>query len=628
MEIVSVIPIARGVFKEELDYFTTQAVRPGAIVSVPIRRRTVNALVTACRPAKEVKAAVRAAAFPLRKIGRVGQTSFFRPEFLTAARRLADYFVGTLGQILKGLAPTEILAGTIKTAGRASWSSLRPRRPLQTTTKYVLQEPDEERLTYYKGLIREEFAKGASVFLCLPTLTDIKKELESLERGIADYTFVCHHGLGRRELLDAWQRALGSEHPVLIVATPSFLALPRGDIGTIIIDRENSPAYKALTRPFLDYRLAAEFLAEASGQRLVLGDFILRVETIYRFNQGLYQALTPIKHHIVSGAEQKIVNAKSPPGHFRVLSDDLIAAAAAASRNSEKFFLFVHRRGLSPLVVCKDCGAAATCRNCQSPVSLQQAAENFLLCHHCNDRRSAAEKCAVCGGWRLIGLGIGIDLVAKELAERLPFVKLFKLDSDRIRSGRQAMALVKKFLATPGGVLLGTEMAMHYLREKIENTAAAAVDSLFALPDYRINEQVFNLLIRLRTLASKSFLIQTRNVKSHLFDLASRGSLIDFYRQELAERREYNYPPFRLFIKITLEGKREDVLPAMRALERDLADYEFDTLTAAGARSGQIVSKLILRLKTPDWPDPELLGILKSLPPRYLVTVDPENLLE
>ncbi len=627
MKIVSVIPIARGVFKEELQYFTAQPVEPGAIVSVPIRRRTVEALVTACRPAKEVKAAVRAAAFPLRKIGPVRQTSFFRPEFLIAARRLADYFVSPLGQILKGLVPAEILTSTIKTTGRAPRPSLRPQGPRPATAKYVLQEPDEERLTYYKGLIREEFAKGASVFLCLPTLADIKKALESLERGIADYTFVCHHGLGRRALLDVWQRALGSEHPVLMVATPSFLAWPRSDISTIIIDRENSPAYKALVRPFLDYRLAAEFLTEASGQRLVLGDFILRVETIYRFNQGLYQALTPIKHHIVSGAEQKIVSAKSPPGHFRVLSDDLIAAVAAASQNSEKFFLLVHRRGLWPLVVCEDCGAAVTCRNCQSPVSLHQAAANLFLCHHCGDRRSAAEKCAGCGSWRLIGLGLGLELVAKELAERLPLVKLFKLDSDRIRSGRQAEALVKKFLATPGGVLLGTEMAIHYLREKIENTAAAAVDSLFALPDYRINERVFNLLVRLRTLASKSFLIQMRNVKSHLFDLASRGSLLDFYRLELAERREYGYPPFRLFIKITLEGKREDVLPAMRALERDLAGYEFDTLPG-GVRSGQIISNLILRLKTLDWPDRKLLEILKSLPPRYLVTVDPENLLD
>ncbi|MBI2097478.1 MAG: hypothetical protein HYT46_00880 [Candidatus Vogelbacteria bacterium] len=628
MKIVSVIPIARGVFKEELDYFTTQPVAPGAIVSVPVRNRTIDALVTACRPAEEAKSAIRTAAFPLRKIERVRQTSFFTPELMAAARRLADYFAGSLGQTLKGLIPAEILTGAIKTIVPAARPSSRARGQSVTIEKYVLQESDEERLIYYKGLIREEFAKGASVFLCLPTLADVKKALESLERGIAEYTVVCHHDLGRRALLDGWRRVLASEHPLLVVATPSFLALPRADVSTIIIDRENSPAYKALTRPFLDYRLAAEFLAEAGGQRLVLGDFILRVETIHRFNQNLYQVLTPIKHHIVSGAEQKIVNVKSSPARFRVLSDDLIAAVAGASQNNERFFLFVHRRGLSPLVVCQDCGAAVVCRNCQSPVSLHQAAENFLLCHHCGARRSAAEKCAVCGGWRLIGLGIGLELVAKELAEYLPLVKLFKLDSDRIRSGRQAEALVKKFLATPGGVLVGTEMTMYYLRDKIENAAVAAIDSLFALPDYRINERVFNLLLRLRALASKSFLIQMRNVKSRLFDLASRGSLLDFYRQELAERREYGYPPFKLFIKISLAGRREDVLPAMRALERDLAGYELDILSGAGTRPGQVAANLILRLNTPDWPDPRLLEILKSLPPRYCVTVDPENLLD
>ncbi|MBI2100857.1 MAG: hypothetical protein HYT47_02455 [Candidatus Vogelbacteria bacterium] len=627
MKIVSVIPIARGVFKEELDYFTAQTIAPGTIVSVPVRQRTIDALVVACRPVEAAKAAVRTAAFPLRKVGRVRPVSFFTPEFLIAARRLADYFASTLGQTLKGLVPSEILTSANETVAPAARPSPRSRGQSLASEKYVLQESDEERLIYYKSLIREEFARGASVFLCLPTPADIKKALASLERGIADYTIACYHGLGRRWLLDGWQRALSSDHPVLIVATPSWLALPRADLSTIIVDRENSPAYKALTRPFLDYRLAAEFLTEASGQRLVLGDSILRVETIHRFNQGLCQSLTPLKHHLVSGAEQKIVSVKSPPGRFRILSDDLITALASASQNNEKFFLFVHRRGLSPLVVCEDCGAAVTCRNCQSPVSLHQAAENLLLCHHCGDRRSAAEKCTVCGSWRLIGLGIGLDLVAKELTEQLPLVKLFKLDSDRIRSGRQAETLVKKFLATPGGVLVGTEMAMYYLREKIENAAVAAIDSLFALPDYRINERVFNLLLRLRALASKSFLIQMRNVKSHLFDLASRGSLLDFYRLELAERREYSYPPFKLFIKITLAGKREDVLPAMRALEHDLDGYELDSLSGPGERPGQIAANLILRLKTSDWPDPQLLEILKSLPPRYLVTVDPENLL-
>lgn len=641
MEIVTVIPIARGIFKEELTYFTTLSVEPGAIVTVPVQNRAVEALVTIVQSAAEVKASVRSADFPLKKILRIKYDGFFTPAFLSAARRAADHFVGTLGQTLKSLVPTQILTGSpfiIRRQG-LSLRTCPKDSPCATVEKYVLQEPGDERLIYYKGMVREEFARGASIFLCLPTIADIKRAFESLERGINDYTITFHHALGRKTLLDSWQKALTIKHPILIIGTPMFLALPRPDLGTIIIDQESSPAYKALGRPYLDYRVFAEMLAESGGWRFVLGDFVLRTETIYRLDQGVFQTKTSIKHHAVSNAEQRIIRVASAPGRLRVLSEELIEQLAAASQNNERFFLYVHRRGLTPLVLCQDCGAAVTCRNCEAPLSWHEARltpacrrgrdgqENFFLCHHCGARRSAAEKCAVCGGWRLLGLGIGIDLVAKELAARLP-VKIFKLDSDQVKNERQANSTVKKFLETPGGVLIGTEMAMYYFRERIENAAVAAIDSLFALPDYRVNERVFNILIRLRTLASKRFLIQTRNVRNELFDLASRGSLLDFYRQELAERRTYGYPPFRLFIKITLAGVKNEVLPAMKALEHDLDDYEFDTFSPVTGQKNDYVINLLLRLPTDQWPNnPHLLEILKSLPPQYIINVDPENLL-
>ena len=182
MKIVTVIPIARGLFKDELTYFTTLAVEKGAIVSVPVRNRAVDALVIGVRSAEELKAALRTADFPLQKIIRIKHTAFFATQFLTAAARAADYFVGTLGQTLKSLVPTEILS-----AGSTLKVNNRPPAAGLVAEKYVLQEPDDERLTYYKGFIREEFAKNASVFLCLPTMINIKKALDSLERGIADY---------------------------------------------------------------------------------------------------------------------------------------------------------------------------------------------------------------------------------------------------------------------------------------------------------------------------------------------------------------------------------------------------------------------------------------------------------
>ncbi len=632
MNVVTVTPISRGLFKESLTYFSTLPIAPGAIVTVPVRNRLVEALVLEVKPVEDAKSSLKSANFALKKIERVKHESFFNPNFLEAARQTSKYFISPLGQTLSNLVPADILT----TAGKLTNSPVRREakvyeRP-RGLEKYILQEADDDRLVYYKGLVREEFARGFSVFLCLPTLAEIKKVVGFLGRGIDNYTIILHGRLGKKSLLEAWQQAVTIKHPVLIIGTPIFLSLPRPDLKTIIIDRENSPGYRTLNRPFFDYRIFAERLAEVNRQQFILGDLVLRTETVHLLEKGAFQPKVPLKHHLISVADQVIMSAKNPPGEFRIFGEELLELIKRAAAASERLFLFVHRRGLAPIVVCEDCGTAVTCRNCHGPVSWHKRGDgddSFFLCHHCGDERGPAEKCANCGGWRLLGLGIGLERVARELGEALPHLKISRLDSDEVKNERQASLVIKKFLDTPGGVLVGTEMATHYLKDKVENIAVVAIDSLFAIPDYRINERVFNLLIRLRSLANKRFIIQTRSVRSELFDYASRGALLDFYRHELKERRDYGYPPFKIFIKINLTGDKNDVLLAIKALEKDLAGYEFDTFAASRLNKGTDFGlNLLLRLKTDAWPDEKLFEILESLPPQYVVTVDPENLLD
>ena len=59
MKIVNVIPLAKGIFKEQLSYFTSKEALPGSIVSVPVRGRKINALVVSSEDVSEVKAAIK-----------------------------------------------------------------------------------------------------------------------------------------------------------------------------------------------------------------------------------------------------------------------------------------------------------------------------------------------------------------------------------------------------------------------------------------------------------------------------------------------------------------------------------------------------------------------------------------
>ena len=57
MKILTVVPLARGVFKEDLTYFSAQDVPNGAIVDIPVRNKKILGLVVSSQDASAAKSA-------------------------------------------------------------------------------------------------------------------------------------------------------------------------------------------------------------------------------------------------------------------------------------------------------------------------------------------------------------------------------------------------------------------------------------------------------------------------------------------------------------------------------------------------------------------------------------------
>ena len=103
---------------------------------------------------------------------------------------------------------------------------------------------------------------------------------------------------------------------------------------------------------------------------------------------------------------------------------------------------------------------------------------------------------------------------------------------------------------------------------------------------------------------------------------------MDFYRDEIKNRQEIGYPPFKQFIKITREDRKEKVVEDMEKLKNILMDYEALAFPAFIQEiRGKYRMHMLIKLKGSSWVDTKLLEILRSLPPAYTINVDPENLL-
>ncbi|MEK7185306.1 MAG: primosomal protein N' [Patescibacteria group bacterium] len=649
MKVIEVIPIARGIGKETLTYFTSSQPKIGSIIPAVLRGKKIRGVVISSEDASARRAELRDSPFVIKKAGdEKSLKQFFLPEFLTAASDTAKYFAGTVGGALHLLVPKIILdnideldgADTGADSGgddavEDSGAKNSAKTAGKTTSHHVLilQAEDSERIANYKSIVREEFARGRSVFICAPTTADAIRIKSHLDRGIEDYSHIFHGQLRKKNLIEAWNKALDHKHPMLIVATGSFLCLPRRDIGTILVERECSRGYKMQTRPFIDVRMFVEILAKKINARLIYGDTLLRTETIWRYKQDEIHELSPLAFRSTTSARQQIIDARTSATDRTIRVDTLSHTLAdiieKSNERNEHTFLFAARRGLSPLTLCQDCGSIVSCKNCRAPIVLHsKSTERFFLCHHCGERRSAEEKCKNCTSWRLRSFGVGIELVADEIKSRFPDVNLFRIDSDTVKTNARATAIAKKFKEKPGAVLLGTEMAIGYLDMPIENTAVVSLDSMFSIPDFRINEKILSTLLKLRGLATKQFLIQTRDPKNRLFEYALAGNLLDFYKEELTERERFDYPPLVVLIKISFTGTPKQVKDEMEKLKNIFANYAAENYQASTpARRGAYTEHLLIKIGRTRWIDEELLHLLKSLPPQFTIEVEPESVM-
>lgn len=648
MFIIEVIPIIKTIGADTLTYFTTKDVPLGAIVDVPIRLRTVQGIVISIRKAEDMKEEIKHASFALKKIDKIKSSTFFPEYFIQTTVEIAEYYATSSGSIMNTLVPKYILENIDKLKTKkddavanakvvSGISSItKTKSSAHTDEKYAVQGDDDERYGTWKSLIRQEFAKKKSLMFVNPTIEDAIQCHSLLEKGISEYIYILHGSLTSKQIIATWNKILDEEHPVVIVTTGGFLSIPRLDVETIIVECENSKSYKVQRRPYLDIRNVCEILARIRKIKIYFADTVLRIETLWREHEGEVLQATPFKSRSLSTASDLLVDMKkykSPNSSFKILSDEVEELILKTKNNSEQMIILATRRGIAPSTVCGDCQTIVTCNKCSAPVVLHKIKDgekekSFFMCHKCGERRSTEEYCKLCGSWKLGTVGIGIDLVIEKIKSKFPDVCVFKIDADSTKVSKSVKTVVEKFKAKPGSILIGTEMMLQFVHDKVENSAIISLDSLFALPDFRIQEKILQMLIRVRALTTQSFIVQTRKSDEKVFEFGLKGNMNDFYKNSIEERKKFNYPPYSTLIKLTLEGKKDEIVKEMENVQNTLDPYEVEVFPAfTHTVRGNYVLHGLIRLPRDKWPNSDLSFKLRSLSPSIMIKVDPETLL-
>lgn len=621
--------------REVLTYWSPLDISLGSIVQVPLRNREISGIVVKTENVSDVRALVRKSGFLIKKITNRKTLPLFSPFLIKAVEMTATYMGTTTGAVLGGLLPAPLLSAVASLRLPVDrWQRLEFSDWGVAAEELIFQSDDADRLTRYKSLIRETFARDESVYLCVPTIAHVEQMAEALGRGIEEYTICLHSGLSKKKAQENVYKIIHDKHPVLVVGTGAYVVLERPDMKTIILERENSRAYKLTSRPYLDLRYVIEAYAKARKIKLILGSLPLRIETLWRYEANELSDLAQPAFRLLSGAPSAIIDMrqegdKATGARFQLFSAELKRMLAYAQKHSDRCLVFATRRGLATLIVCQDCGSIVRASQGNSPMVLHKGPRgNVFVSHVSGEIRDAAERCKVCQSWRLEALGIGVERVVEELARLFPAIKPFRVDRDTTTTHKQIKSVIKEFYASPGGVLVATERALAYLDEPIEHSAIVSIDSLLSLPEWKVSERTFSLLLKIRSISQKSYLVQTRKTDQSIIEHALKGNIGDFYRTEIALRKALGYPPFTVLIKLSITGSLARASDEMQKLVNYLEPFGIEAYPEPLYMGrNRYVCHALIRVERTSWPDPTLLEQLSALPPYIAIDVNPESLL-
>lgn len=623
MKLLRVCLPNRKNFREELSYFATQEVKRGGLVTVPLNGKPTSAIVLSCEDVTEAKTELRHSNFQVKKISSVAKHNFLSEAFVDAAATLASLHTQPVGEAIRAVLPNFFI-------DYPKLFSTGERKLKTNFEELIVQNDAETRNSFYKTIIREEFAKKHSLLIACPLIGEAEALAVELSRGIEPFVFVLHSGVSEKEFKKRIQSIVSAKHPVLIVGTPSYLHDLRDDFSTLIVEHEASVHYKTVQAPEFDMRVWLQKYAQALKLKLIYADVALSPELILRHEEkDIVEAMrlawrlrneTPLS--VIDMSSEK--EAASP-----ILSLELLQKIDSTVRSGEHTVLYVARRGLYTITTCTNCNAVLSCEQCDKPLVLHEKLIDgkkirFYLCHSCNSKYVLDDQheilCRTCGSWRLVTFGIGTEHVKELLEERYGKKNIFIIDSDNTTPAK-ADKVSKSFYDSLGGILVGTEMMLPYLVGPLATAAVVSFDSLFAIPDYNLNFKILDIVEILRGKAKKNCLVQTRLKKEEIFGTLESGMLQELYRSELQTRKKLQYPPYSVFIRfIPRNGFTDRDLKRLPELCEGIGSVVFYKTRAKEAAA-------LLRIDRSIWKDETVRAKITSMNGFAEITVNPSNIL-
>lgn len=567
-------------------------IKPGCLAKINMRGRNLLGIIvttTAPKPEYKVKDITSL----------VDEKPFLTKEQLKLAGWMADYYWVSFGLIIKTMIP-KIAPRVLKkssifpTIGEKPLSRVRLENKSNITLtkqqKYrvdqVLNSKNQKpfllygvtssgKTEVYLELIEKTLKQGGQAIVLLPEIALTPQAIQRYsQRFNKEIISLLHSRLSYGKYFENWNNFRLGKTKILI-GTRNAIFCPFQNLGLVVIDEEHDPSYKSWDmNPHFNARDIAVELSKLTKAKLVLGTATPSVESYYNAQKNQYILLElPEKINKDIKANIKIIDMRQEleKKNFSIFSEDLQNSIQNILDKKQQGLLFINHRGAASYVLCRDCGYVENCPNCEKSLTYHLNS-NILICHSCGYKKSPPLLCPKCKSPRIKFVGSGTQKVEDELKKLFKNIRVSRLDVD---SPQEYEKIYNDFKDKNVDIVIGTQMATkNWDFPNLTLVGILNADNLLNIADYQTNEITFSLIAqasgrtaRPGSKGEQKVIIQTYSPENKIIRLAAYEKFKEFYKTELEERKQFNYPPFVFMIKFIYKHN-----------DRETAEHEISKL--------------------------------------------------
>jgi primosomal protein N' (replication factor Y) len=490
----------------------------------------------------------------------------------------------------------------------------------------------------YMELAKQALGAGKSAIILVPEIALTSQVVDEFSQHFDDIILV-HSRQTEAQRHKAWQEALNSTRPRLVIGPRSALFAPLTSIGLIVIDEAHEPSFKQEQSPRYSALRAASILAGHHKAKVVLGSATPSLADYYLFEQSDRPIISMNRRarRDTTAPDVTLVD-MTKRTHFkrhRFLSDSLLARLEQTFAEGNQALIFHNRRGSASTTLCENCGWSAICPRCFVPFTLH-ADKHRLECHICGTGERVPTSCPECGSAEIIHKGIGTKLIESELRKLFPGKVIARFDGDN-ETGESVEERYKELYDGTIDLIIGTQVIAKGLDlPKLRTVGVIQADAGLSLPDYGSSERTFQLLAQVvgrvgRSHHPTSVIVQSYQPTHPAVVSGLAQDYAGFYETALTERKRGGFPPFSYLLKLTCVYKTEaaairNAQKLAAELRRQLPDVQVLGPTPAFYERQRDTYRWQLVLKSPK--RARLCAALEHLPPaNWQFELDPVSLL-